>query len=405
MIRIILERHFLYLWFAQITALVGQYVVNFALVIQVYDLTSETRFASSSIALLLLFTGLPALLLGPLAGVVADTMERRKVLLFTNIFRIILVLFYIPFHDSFIAILLVTAVLSSFTQFFIPAEAAMLPSVTSKRSRTLANGLFTTSLFATVLVGYLIATPLLNLYGSHSPYIVGAGLYLFSMVFLALLPKSQPIQAAIITASTNMYYHFYDNFKLIRRRISVMIPIAQLFLVQTVTAVFLALGPALSSQLFNASLRETGLYFILPITIGIIIGIIVAANIPELVRKSVVVASLILSAGAFGLLGLIANADSGTIYNTVIVAMVLLGFASALIGALSQTVLQENTHDAQRGKVYSVLNIALNVASTLPAIFLGVLADVFAPTTVMILMMVGLLLYAASFFRLLWRVY
>jgi len=55
--------------------------------------------------------------------------------------------------------------------------------------------------------------------------------------------------------------------------------------------------------------------------------------------------------------------------------VLILGFMNAVVSAASQTILQENTTEATRGKVFGALNMMVNIAATLPIFFAGILAD------------------------------
>ena len=55
----------------------------------------------------------------------------------------------------------------------------------------------------------------------------------------------------------------------------------------------------------------------------------------------------------------------------------LLGVAMVSILVPSQTVLQENTSEVDRGKVFSVLGVAMQALSILPVLFAGIAADTF----------------------------
>ena len=50
----------------------------------------------------------------------------------------------------------------------------------------------------------------------------------------------------------------------------------------------------------------------------------------------------------------------------------------------SQTVLQQNTPEADRGKVFSVLGVAMSALSLVPVFLTGILADIFGTTPIFI---------------------
>lgn len=72
---------FLLIWFGQVISLIGSGLTGFALGVWVYQSTgSATQFS-----LIYLFTGLPAILVAPIAGAIADRWDRRWVMLLSDI--------------------------------------------------------------------------------------------------------------------------------------------------------------------------------------------------------------------------------------------------------------------------------------------------------------------------------
>ncbi len=71
---------------------------------------------------------------------------------------------------------------------------------------------------------------------------------------------------------------------------------------------------------------------------------------------------------------------------------------NALVSSVAQTLLQENTTDATRGKVFGALNMMVNIAATLPILFAGVLADLTSVTRVIAVIGVLLVIFAVGQF-------
>ena len=77
------NRPFLFLWLAQAFTQIGGNMVIFGLTIIIADTTSSTTAVS---ALILTFL-IPAVLFSALAGVFVDRLDRRLVLIITNVLR------------------------------------------------------------------------------------------------------------------------------------------------------------------------------------------------------------------------------------------------------------------------------------------------------------------------------
>src|SRR3954464_331061 len=74
---------FLQLWIAQIISQLAQQMINFALLVQVGDLSNS---GTATAAIIICFT-IPAILFSAVAGVFVDRHPKRRVLVITNITR------------------------------------------------------------------------------------------------------------------------------------------------------------------------------------------------------------------------------------------------------------------------------------------------------------------------------
>ncbi len=170
--------NFLALWGGQVFCQLADKVY---LVLMIALINTQFQGTHQSIsgwvsALMMAFT-IPAVLFGSVAGVFVDRWSKKTVLVATNVWRGILVL-AIPLllwltHDwkplgplgvlpvGFLIILGVTFLVSTLTQFFAPAEQAAIPLVVEEQHLLSANSLYTTTMMASVIVGFAVGEPLL----------------------------------------------------------------------------------------------------------------------------------------------------------------------------------------------------------------------------------------------------
>src|SRR5262245_2749946 len=90
--------HFNRLWGAQILSQIDQNLLNFALIIRVFQLAEGTRLANVSVALLILSFGIPSIFFAAAAGVYVDHWNKKVVLVTANFLRAGLVLGYLAFE-------------------------------------------------------------------------------------------------------------------------------------------------------------------------------------------------------------------------------------------------------------------------------------------------------------------
>ncbi len=199
---VIKNGNFAKLWGAQVLSQTAQQIVNFALVLQVASITKSSTATSG---IIIAFT-VPAILFAAIAGVFVERNSKKLMLVLTNILRGVMVLAFL-FTDprwgvSAVLPIFYTAtfLFASVSQFFNPAEAALIPQLVKKRELVTANALFNLTLSATQLGGFVVLGPLLLNTIFHNNY---NGLYFvcFLLCIAAagmtyLLPNDQPTETA-----------------------------------------------------------------------------------------------------------------------------------------------------------------------------------------------------------------
>ena len=189
---ILRNRAFLALWAAQILSQVAANATTFALIVLVGELTKSNT--SSSILILLAI--LPAVVFGVFAGVVVDRTDRKRVLVVTNALRAGAVLPLLALGESVSAAYVVNFLVAAITVFFVPAEAATIPSIVRKRDLLVANSLFTFTFNGAFLVGFIILAPVvIALSGYQALFIVVASMFAGAALLCLTVPSVAPVTA------------------------------------------------------------------------------------------------------------------------------------------------------------------------------------------------------------------
>jgi len=178
--------------------LVGQVTAIFAdrlNLIALIELISveTTRFAGERSAFelskLALAMTLPALILGPLAGVWTDRLGRKRVLIASDLIRGITSLAIpllrpgLPMEAVYGAV----AVLYLGSLFFLPARCAIVPEIVARRNLLRANSVLTLVATAATVVGFAAGGILVTNIGWQTALVLDGGCYLVSAAALALL--------------------------------------------------------------------------------------------------------------------------------------------------------------------------------------------------------------------------
>jgi MFS family permease len=388
--------HFCRLWAAQVLSQIAQNLLNFALIIRVFQLAQHTRVANISVALLILSFGVPSILFAPAAGVYVDHWNKKFVLVTANVLRAVLVLGYLAFEHDLVLVLLLSFVISSITQFFAPAEAAAIPSLVTPGQLLRANSLFVFTLYASFIIGYSASAPVIALIGPDGPYYVTGLMFALASLCVLSLPSIHAPESAAMPLKRVVRYTVREinrNWELIRGNHNLSFPITQLTITQASLGVLLALAPALSVAVLHRPIQDASQYLVIPAGIGMVLGVVAIGRLVGRYSKSRVIAVGLTTAGAaLILLGLTSRlhllatshvAALATLAELAVAALVLvLGFVNALVSVASQTILQENTSDTTRGKVFGALGMMVNIAATLPILFAATLADLTSVNTV-----------------------
>lgn len=379
--------NFLKIWIAQLTSQLAANLLNFALIIRVYELAAHTRYANIAVSLLILAFGVPSIVFAVLAGAYVDHWDRKKVLIITNIARAILVLGFLFIDSNLIFIYLTVFAISVFSQFFTPAEGAALPRLVDKSEFLSANSLFLFTLYGSYVIGYSLAGPLVALGGADSVYWVTAVAFAVAALLSIWLPnlRAESIQKSLRQVNSEVFSTIRTNFHQIITNPRLMFPILNLTIAQAMLGVVAVLAPAIAFLIFNQSLANVSFKLIVPAAIGMIIGAILVGRFFKYANKTRIIDFGIFAA-AIMLVGLsFVPALSGLRYFGLVVATISLslGIANGLVSVSAQTLLQLNSTDETRGKIFGTLNMMMNLAAIVPVFLAGISADLISPLSVL----------------------
>ncbi len=141
-------------WFASsFSSSVGDWMGFVALTALVTQLNTDSSAALFAVGGLLMIRLLPSALFGPIAGVIADRYDRKRVLVFTDMARCAIYLM-IAFAGDLLAIFALTFIVECVSLLFLAAKDASLPQVvTDDEHLTEANQLNLLSSYGTLPLG------------------------------------------------------------------------------------------------------------------------------------------------------------------------------------------------------------------------------------------------------------
>jgi len=183
------NRNYRHLWAGQVVSEIGDYFNNIA----VFSLALETTGSGLVVSAVMLSRAIPAVLAGPVAGVVLDRFDRRTVMIASDLVRGIVALAFLltlEYRESWLLYML-SAVLMFASPFFTSGRAAILPAITSIEELHTANALTQTTQWATQTVGTLLAGVSAALLGYQWAFILNSISFLVSAAAIGRLRSNE----------------------------------------------------------------------------------------------------------------------------------------------------------------------------------------------------------------------
>ena len=404
---VIANRGFLNLWINQILVQLSYNSLNFALIIWVFSLTGS----NTAVSALLFAVYLPAVILGLFAGVLVDVIDRKKIILAINILLSLSFFSLIFLKDSYPAILLVAFFVNALGQFYAPTEASAIPLIVKRNQLITANSIFSATLYSCFLLGFGLAGPAIAHLGIDFVFgFEGVALMLGSILalsFPSIITKPDQQGKKLLVALAKRKYadikaigilEIVKTMKLIKGKLPVLTSIGILAGVQMVIGILAVLVPGFLENSLKIKSTNASYILVIPLGLGIVLGGLILGKIGhKFVRRLLVGRAIFFGGLLFFLVGL---APLSTI---LVVGSFLLGVAMVSILIPSQTVLQENTPEQDRGKVFSVLGMVMAAVSLIPVFLVGIMADLFGTAPIftglgIIIMMIGLFSLKPSLF-------
>ena len=181
------NRNYRFTWSGQIVSEIGDHFNNVA----VFALALANTGSGLVVAGILLSRGLCAILAGPVAGVLLDRMDRKRIMpILSDLLRaVIAVLFVlaIPPGRTWLLFLL-SGLLMFASPFFTSGRAAILPAIATKDELHAANSLTQTTQWLTITIGcFLGGRVSLPAFGYRLAFVCNAVSFLFSALCISRL--------------------------------------------------------------------------------------------------------------------------------------------------------------------------------------------------------------------------
>ena len=383
-------RSFFYLVTSEFFSQFSMNLFNFALLIVVFRIANSNTAVSGVV---IAFT-LPSLLFGILAGFLVDRWDKKKILFLTNILRALFVIPLAFFHNNLILIYVITFGVSTVTQFFIPAETPIIPRLVKKDLLLSANALFGMGIYASIFLAYAMSGPLLYILGERNIFSFLAILFLIAALFTMLikLGKIKAEEEVYDKNSLSFKQEIKGVLNLIAKTRTLSHALFSLTLTQVLILALAVIGPGYAEHVLRIKVESFPVLFVTPAIIGLALGaVLIGSFLHKKSKASLSKFGLFLMGISILLLPYGSKFESRQIVHFInlylphilrinvvhimVVLAFILGFATSFVFVPANTILQEETSDETRGKIYGVLNTLIGISSLIPVLIVGGLAD------------------------------
>jgi MFS family permease len=383
MIATLRNRNFALLWLAGLISFTGNWMLLVALPFHVYSITGSALATSG----LLMAYIAPGALFGSVAGVFVDRWDRKRTMILVSVAQaaVIPLLMLVRTSEWVWVVYVVMFVESSLGQFFGPAENALLPSLVGEEHLMSANSLNALNDNLARMIGPAIGGVLLGFAGLTSVILFDAVTYVMAAVLITIVVapasvKSEAAPAAVRATSKwiQVWREWVAGLKLVKqdRVLSsafLVIGIA-LFgdaILSVIMVVFVQDTMGLEAVEFGWMMTARGLG-------GILGGLIIAQLGRKLSPRQLITWGL-LATGA-----ILFVAISIPVLYVVLPLMVLVGIPLIAWIVSVQTIFQQATEDAYRGRVFGAFGTTNTLLMLIGSGLAGGLTDLLGDVILML---------------------
>jgi MFS family permease len=360
-------RDFRLIWFSSFFFSAGMWIQMTTLGWLVYDLTGSSSLLGAMNGM----RAIPTLLLAPLAGVAVDRMDRRKVMLATQISTLLLTLsiaILITLDRIEIWHLFAYTLLAGMAQVFnMPAQQTVVFDLVPRRLVPNSVALMTASFNSTRVIGPSLAGFLIAVLGPEGNFFIQSAAYVGVVACVLMIrfpPRSEAAsrrQSPLKNLSEGIQYVAKTPLP---RTLLLFGIVAPILLIPS----FMALMPVFVKDVYHAGPAMLG-YLLSSMGVGGLLGALTTASLGSYEhRGKVLLAALGAMALSIFVFSFMRNAYAAFPF------LIIAGFTEMLFMGTNQAAIQLSVPDNMRGRVTSLFMINMGLMP-LGSLVVGIIAD------------------------------
>ena len=361
------HRDYRYHWFANSFSSVASMIQQVTLALLVWEMTDSSFWVGTVLGI----RALPILLIGPMAGVAVDRLDRKKLLMVTQLLLAVLAFLFavgvaLDEITRFYA-LLFSFLLGLDMSINQPARQALVANVVPREDLPTAIALENTFGIVIRTIAPILGLALITPFGFAGNFFLQAGAYVLAS--LVIIPMRTPYREGVVDRSTSVFSNFMEGLRYIKTDVVllllivlIVVPSAFVHSTQNLLVVFA------DDILSGDGKLVLGLLY-LSMGIGSMIAILSLASWGNFARRGLLnMGSILLVTLLLAMFGLSRN---------LILSLVLLGFVGLFnmgFRIVNNTLVQTRIPDILRGRITSIYVIDHGMIP-LSSLLLGALAE------------------------------
>jgi len=369
---VLTNKNFLFLWLGQLVSNFGDRLNQMALVALVYQRNPGSEIA---LAKLISFTIIPVFLIGPIAGAWVDRLNRRNVMIISDMLRGLLVL-SIPLFIGLKQILLVYFVIFltfSISRFFIPSKMAIIPELVTKDKLLVANTLQDTTHMIGNVVGLVVAGIIVNIacVGAIGGFFIDSATFFISAGLIAMMAQRKfvmDVRADLIKTGEalgdslrrSIVGEIKEGMRCLTEYSNMRFITAVFFLLMAGIGAISCVIIVFIQSAFGTSTRDLG-FLGMFLAAGLLMGTIVYGRFGQGVTRRKAIYLSFITSGIFIIIFTILVKSYPSLFVAGILSG-LLGVAISPIMISTNTLTHETIPEEVRGRIFSSLEAVIHLA-------------------------------------------
>lgn len=353
MLAVLRKRNYGLLWVAQLVSMIGDWAMFAALPFFIYELTGSVLATGA----MFIIQVVPPLLLGSIAGVFVDRWDRRWTMIGSSLFRgfVLLLLLGVRSAEMVWLVYLAGFLESSATQFFSPANNALLPALVGEDQLITANSLDSLGENSARLIGPALGGTLLAAIGLRGVVLFDIGTYLAAaglMTLMRIQPDQEMIASQSLTSTESAFASFWDEFVSGIKVVLGRPALSRIFIVLAVAmlgdSILTVLLVAFFQDVVGVGSTEFGIVLTVRGVAGILGGLAMSAAGHRFNARDLISIGLMIT--GLALVGMVLL----PVYVISLVIMIAISLPLMAWLISSQTWIQTHSPDKYRGRVFGV---------------------------------------------------